>query len=184
MRGRAGRWLAQCLAVGLLVTGFLGGVVWLGRWGLEQIRGQDRYLVPFAEIDCGAPEGLDRQVFLDEVQYLGRLPDRLDVLDDELPDRLRQAFALHPWVAKVGEVTRTPPRHVAVALTFRTPVLAVKWDGELRAVDGAGVLLPKNAPTRGLPVYDGEPRPPRGPPGTRWGDPDLEREARKLHGGK
>jgi len=64
------------------------------------------------------------------------------------------------------------------------PVLAVPWGGELRAVDGAGVWLPNNAPTRGLPVYDGTPRPPRGPPGTHWGDSDLERVARKLRADK
>ena len=54
--------------------------------------------------------------------------------------------------------------------------------GHIRA--RAGVLLPKNAPTHGLPVYEGTPRPHRGPPGTRWGDADLENEARKLRADK
>lgn len=177
-----GRWLVRSAGLVLLVAGFLAGVIWLGHWSLAQVRDQDRYQAALADIDCDVPEGMERRAFLDEVQYHSRLPDRVNVLDDDLPQRLARAFARHPWVETVDDVQVTPPRHIAVRLHFRTPVLAVPWDGELRAVDGDGILLPKNAPTRGLPVYDGVPQRPRGPAGTHWGDTDLERAARKLRG--
>ncbi len=184
LRGRLGRFVVGSAVVVLAALGLLAGIIGLGRWSLAQVHDDPRYLVPVADIDCPAPEGMERPEFLGEVQYLARLPEKLNVLDEDLPRRLRQAFARHPWVEKVDAVTVTPPRHIGVKLTFRTPVLAVRWDDELRAVDGDGVLLPKRAPTRGLPVYDGTPRPPRGPPGTHWGDSDLERAARQRRAEK
>src|SRR5207249_8025506 len=136
--------------------------------------------VPFGDIECEPPEGLDRATFLGQVQYEARVPERLNVLDEELPRQLREAFARHPWVEAVDDVALEPPRRIRVRLTYRTPVLAVRWDGALRAVDGQGVLLPKTAATHGLPVYAAEPQPPKGPAGTRWGDPNVERQARQL----
>ncbi len=184
LRGRVGRFVLASAAVVLAVAALLAGIIALGHWGREQIHDDPRYLAAVADIDCPAPQEMDRAEFLGEVQYLGRLPAKLNVLDEDLPDRLRQAFARHPWVQRVDAVTITPPRHIAVRLTFRTPVLAVRSGDELRAVDGDGVLLPRNVPTHGLPVYDGTPRPPRGPPGTHWGDSDLERAARQRRAEK
>jgi hypothetical protein len=40
------------------------------------------------------------------------------------------------------------------------------------------VLLPRNAPTEGLPIYDGIAKAPQGD-GKRWGDPKVEAAARK-----
>jgi hypothetical protein len=134
--------------------------------------------VPLADVECEPPPGMTRADFLDEVRYYAGLPEKLSVLDEQLPARLRAAFAQHPWVARVDDVTVMPPRHLHVALTYRVPVLAVRWGGTLRAVDASGVLLPVRASTAGLPVYAGQPRPPQGREGTRWGDPDVERAAR------
>jgi hypothetical protein len=180
LKGRLGRWLMRSALLVVLVALFLAGVIWLGGWAQTQIHDQPRYQVSLADIDCDVPEGMERKAFIDEVQYHSRLPDRVNVLDDDLPEQLGAAFIRHPWVDKVENVHVTPPRHVTVRLRFRTPVLAVQWDGELRAVDGAGILLPKNASTRGLPIYDGVPQRPRGPAGTHWGDTDLERAARRA----
>ena len=141
--------------------------------------------MPLTDVDCNdVPRAWSGPEFLDQVQYDSPLATHFNVLDDDLSAQVKLVFARHPWVEKVDGVKLTPPRSIAVSLTFRVPVLAVRWDEELRAVDGAGVLLPKNAPTRGLPVYEGVPRPPRGPPGTRWGDADLESEARRLRADK
>lgn len=170
--------LLKVLALLLAVAGVLAGLIALGHWGLEHLRARDRYLVPLADVECAPPPGMSRADFLDEVRYYGGLPEKLSVLDAQLPERLRAAFAEHPWVARVEDVTVTPPRRVRVALTYRTPVLAVRWGDTLRAVDAAGVLLPARAPTAGLPVYPGQPRPPQGRPGTRWGDPGVEKAAR------
>ncbi len=179
------------LPVRLLVKGgalllglalFIAGLVALGHFALEQIRDHDRYTIPFASIECAPPPGLSRAEFLEEVQYLGRLPERLRVLDDDLPAQLARAFALHPWVARVERVEVTPSRQVRVRLTHRRPALAVRVGERLRVVDSEGVLLPSKAPTAGLPVFEGQAPPPAGPAGTRWGDAAVEEAARAAAG--
>jgi len=186
LRSRVGRWLLRSALLLLVVAAIVGGVIWLGHLGLGEIHDQDRFKVPLAEVACDVPAGMKRTEFLDQVQYDSPKVTHFNVLDDDLSAQVKQVFARHPWVEKVDDVNVARPRSIAVSLVFRVPVLAVKvnWDDELRAVDGAGVLLPRNAPTRGLPVYEGTPRRPRGPPGTRWGDPDLESEARRLRADK
>jgi hypothetical protein len=165
----------------LLVLGaFLAGLIVLGQWAQNQVRDQERYTVAFADIDCEAPPGLERSTFLDEVQYLASLPDRLRLLDKDLGENLARAFRRHPWVKDVAEVTVASPRQVHVRLVFRKPVLAVPLGTTLRAVDASGVLLPAQAATQGLPVFQGRAKPPIGPAGSRWGDPAVEARARSL----
>jgi hypothetical protein len=176
------RWLVQGVVVIGVAAAFLGGVLFLGRWGLEQIRGQERYLVPFADIECTPPPGLTRAAFLDEVQYESCLPDRVGLLDDDLVQKLTAAFAKHPWVERVDRVLLQPPRKVYVQLAIRRPVLAVPTPEGLIAVDQHGVRLPRNADTKDLPVFDGN-APLPGPAGTVWGDPQVEERARQ-HGRK
>jgi hypothetical protein len=163
-----------------LAGGVLGGVVWMGRQALEQLRGQDRYTIPLSDVQCEPPAGMDRVDFIDEVQYLAGLPAELHVLDDNMPRRLAAAFARHPWVEKVEQVQVMAGNTVRVRLRYRTPVLAVPWNGTLRAVDAGAVLLPADAATDGLPIYQGIPLPPHGPAGTCWNDPDLLAAAQLL----
>jgi hypothetical protein len=165
---------------------FLFGLLRLGKWALGQIRGQDRYTIAFADIDCTPPPDQKRGDFLDEVQYLAEMPSRVRILDEDLAKRLARAFARHPRVASVARVELTPPGRIRIQLLYRTPVLAVLVAGKLRAVDGQGILLPRETPTKGLPVFAGQGAPPRGPPGTPWGDPAVEaaaREAKRTSGG-
>jgi hypothetical protein len=169
---------AGALLVGLALG--VGGLIALGHFAVDQLRDQDRYTVPFAEVECDPPPGLERVEFLDEVRYLGRLPERLRVLDDDLAEQLARAFALHPWVAKVERVEVTRARQVRVRLAHRRPALAVRVGERLHVVDTEGVLLPRNAPAVGLPVFVGKAAPPAGPEGTRWGDPAVEEAARQA----
>jgi hypothetical protein len=173
------RWPFRAMLSLVLVALFLGGIIWAGEWGLKQLQGRDRYLLDFHAIDCQPPVGMDKREFLDEVLFESRLPKQLNLLDDDLRQRLRDGFSKHPWVERV-EVDIKPPKQVVVLLTHRTPVLAVKVGTKVYAVDGNGVLLRPNAPTLGLPIYDGEAKPPQGPAGARWGDPNVEAAARKL----
>lgn len=174
-------WLFKSMLLFALVGLFLAGLIWAGRWGLDQLRGRDRYDVPFRDIECEPPVGMPRRDFLDEVRYVApAIPERLNLIDDDLPTQLKDAFSAHPWVERVDSVEIKPPKRVVVALTHRTPVLAVKIGDKVHAVDGQGVLLPGNAPTIGLPVYDQEAPPPKGAAGTRWGDANVEAAARKL----
>lgn len=178
------RWLIRSLVLVLGVAGFFAGLFFLSRWALESLRGEDRYLVNLADIECLAPPGLDRADFLAEVQYGANapglvLPNQFSILERGLERKLKESFAQHPWVKQVDQVTLEPPRHIQVSLTFRRPVLAVPVGGLLRAVDDQGVLLPKKAATAGLPVYQGKAKAPQGE-GKAWGDPLVERQAREL----
>ena len=98
-------WLTHFLAVALTACLFLGGLVGLGHWAGGQLRDHDRYAVLFADVVCDPPPGSSRADFLEEVQYLAALPDRLQRLDDGLAGRLAEAFAKHPWVETVQATT-------------------------------------------------------------------------------
>ena len=168
---------AAALLAGLAL--FLGGLLALGHFAQEQLRDRGRYTAAFADIDCTPPPPLARTAFLDEVQYLARLSGRLHLLDGDLPRRLAEGFAKHPWVARVEQVEVTPTGRVTVRLAYRRPVLAVRFAAEVRVVDGEGFLLPRDAPTEGLPLHEAE-GPPAGPAGTRWGEAAVEAAARKA----
>src|SRR5438105_10076255 len=97
-------WMLRGLALLASVGLVLAGLIALGRYGLDQVRDRDRYILAFADIDCAPPPGLGRAEFLDEVQYLAGSPDRLRLLDEDLPARLAACFGRHPWGAKVERV--------------------------------------------------------------------------------
>lgn len=97
----------------------VGGVVAVGNLARTSLGPQDRYQLRFADIECPGPPGQDRTEFLEEVRYLGKLPDPVNVLDPALPGQLRAAFAAHRRVAGVEKVTVLPPKRVQVELTFR-----------------------------------------------------------------
>ena len=114
--------LLRLLIALLGIAIFLLAVLWVGQWTRERIAGLDRYTVAFANIDCPPPPNQSLPDFLAEVQYLGGLPDRLHILDESLPAQLADAFARHPEVEKVQNVTVIPLRQVRVQLVFRKPV--------------------------------------------------------------
>jgi hypothetical protein len=113
------RRLAQ-VVLGLAAAALVvGGVLAVGKVARDSLGPHDRYLLAFTDIDCPAPTGQDRVEFLSEVQYNGPFPDRVNVLDPTLPDRLRAAFERHRKVERVGRITIVPPKRVEVELTFR-----------------------------------------------------------------
>jgi hypothetical protein len=175
-----GRWIFKSLLVLLVLVMALAGVVTLGRGALDQLRPHPRYQVAFRDIECTPPPGMSRQDFLDEVQYLAQCPDRLALLDEELSQHLVLAFARHPWVENVEQVEVRPPRQVQVRLVHRTGVLAVQSADGIRVVDAGGIVLPRGAPHAGLPRLEALFSSPRGPAGTRWGDPEIEAAARRA----
>jgi hypothetical protein len=171
------RWIGPALLPVLGAALFLAALAVLGKLTRDHLRHDQRYTIAFADIDCEPPPGMERGDFLDDVQYRSSLPNDVPLLDETVAERLSAAFARHPWVEKVAAVEVSPPRRVQVRLTYRVPVLAVPFDGELRAVDAHGILLPATARVTGLPVYRGTaPRP--GPAGTPWGDAEVEAAAR------
>jgi hypothetical protein len=102
-------------AVGLAVA----GVVAVGNIASHSLGPHERYLLAFSDIECPSPPGQDRVEFLGEVQYIGLFPDKVNVLDPTLPDRLRAAFAAHKRVARVDKVVLLPPKRIQIELTFR-----------------------------------------------------------------
>src|SRR5207244_3915425 len=109
-------------------------------------QGEGRYQVALADIECNPPPTLTRSEFLDEVQYLSGISDRLSLLDEDLEEKLRVAFGKHPWVRSV-RVALKPPDGVSLTITYREPALAVAApeQGSPRVVDKEGVLLPQRA---------------------------------------
>ena len=168
----------------VLVALFIGGLVVVGRAARDHLRQQDRYQLAFREIDCVPPPGVAKKDFLDEVQYLAGLSDRVQLLDDRLSATLGEAFARHPWVEKVERVEIAPAGAIKVRLSYRRPVLAVAAPNRPRpvVVDGKGIVLPANAATEKLPLFKAS-TPPDGAAGTIYGNPAVEAAARKASEG-
>jgi hypothetical protein len=172
-------WLWQVLVPLAGVALVLGGIIAVGQWTRDWLGQQPRTQVAFESLDCPAPPGQSREDFLGEVQYLGGLPSQLSLRDESLPARLSEAFARHPWVEAVDGVSIVPPGRVEVRLRFRTPVLAVRYRGQTRAVDAGAVLLPPSARCDGLPhlnLPDTAAMP--GVSGTIWEDAKVQAAAR------
>ncbi len=164
--------LALALAFGVLV-----GIAWFGSKAGTEVAQQGRYTVAFADIETAAPPGRDRIDFLNEVRYLGDLPETVQSVDPKLSEKLKAAFRKHPWVLEAGDVTVTKQGAIRVALQFREPALAFKIAGEKehRAVDRAGVLLPKETATAKLPMFVNPVLPSNTSAGQTWPDPDVRR---------
>ena len=118
-----------------------------------------------------------REVFRD-----ASLDRPLSILDDGLVEKIRSAFALNPWVAKVNSVRKYHPARVKVDLVYRRPVCVVEIGTERHPVDrGRGPPA-----QRGLFGHGGGPL---SAPGRRRGRPgdarggSLERSARGRGGG-
>lgn len=196
------RWLLNALTPVIAVGLFLGGLLLLGRLTRDWLAQQDRATLALADVECPLPPGRQSLPdFLAEVQYLAGLPDRVNLLDEHLPERLHEAFGRHPWVEKVERI-EVAAETVRVKLVYRVPVLAVVLsdkasDGKAamipirsgplgskngmapaRAVDGQGVLLPVAAVSDKLPVLTTPVPPPKSPPGTPWQDPAVQAAAR------
>jgi hypothetical protein len=154
-----GLWLVS--VIGLVFAGLIS----LGFWLRQQVRPLHAYSLRFDRIDCPDPPGQNHQEFLGEVRYLGELPEKLAILDENTVLRVASAFGRHPWVGKVVRVD-LDQRRPRVQLVFRTPVLAVAQEerGTLRVrmVDASAIVLPGDAGEHGLPRY-------RAPDDTRLG---------------
>lgn len=156
------------LAAGVLLL----AIIMTGKAARNVLRDADRYQIPFSRIDTPSPPGLEREAFLGEIRYYGEFPETVSVLDDSLPERLRTAAARHPWVERVDAVELGPGRRVRMAITFRTPVLAVVTDEggrAVRAVDARAILLPRGADTLTLPHF--KVKGSAGTAGKPWEDP-------------
>lgn len=98
----------------------------------------------------------------------------LSLDDPALADRLRRAFARHPWVREVVSVSLGEPAAAVVEIRCREPVAMVRVKDGLFAVDAEGVVLPSEDFTpesaAAYPTIAHVGTTPVGTAGTRWGD--------------
>jgi hypothetical protein len=168
--------LAPVIGVAVVVLGIMA----LDHTARQQLHGSGRNDSLFADVRCVPPAGLSRADFLGEVQYLAHLPDRLDRTEPGLVERLRRAFAMHPWVEEVERLEARPGEPITAQLRYRRPALAVPLGDRWRAIDASGTLLPESASTQNLIAYRSPVRPPQGRAGTAWGDERLAGATRAV----
>src|SRR5262245_16807358 len=93
------RWAAQLVLPLAGAGALLAGVVALGRH-----LGERGGVVLFRDLECDPPDGMTRQQFLEEAEYLSGVPNRLDGHDPLA--QAEQGLTRHPWVLRVSRVQR------------------------------------------------------------------------------
>lgn len=173
---RIGRRLVVLAVVLLASAAVVAGVRLAGDTALGRLAREERYRVRVADIACEPPPGVDRATFLNEVRYVGDLPETVRGLDPADRRRVAAALAAHPWVEAVAGVDAEPGGVVRARLEYRVPVLAVEVaDGPPRLVDVNGVLLPAAGVPPGLPRLLGKAKRPATPAGKVWDEPAVQR---------
>lgn len=128
--------------IGLLVAGFF--VAW--RYVGGRIADDSTYFLTSSQIEITPPPEWIRADVKQEVADFA-LAKPLDIRERDLTVRIARAFAMHPWVAKVGRVSKRFPAAVTVELEYRQPVAVVEVPLDtgqrgLFPVDAKGVVLP------------------------------------------
>jgi len=135
-----GRWLVW---IGLLTAMFTAGA-WLG-WQVvrDSVLFSESYLVQKEHLFFVSPppEWVRSDVASDAFWTAAR-DGPLYLWQENLCQQLAEAFAQHPWVAKVERVRKSYPARIEVQLQWRRPVCMVFWQNRLLPVDGEGTLLP------------------------------------------
>ncbi len=164
------------------LTLLAAGTLWAG-WYLVWHRVRDHvlsspgYTVSLQDVQITPPpQWIDHNVrdIRADVFRHASLDGSLSIMDDDLAERIHDAFSSHPWVATVVRVTKQPPGRVKVELEYRRPVCMVEVRDELLPVDISGVLLPADdfSPVERsrYPRLVGVDTAPVGPAGESWGD--------------
>jgi hypothetical protein len=132
------------LAAVVMVATIVGLLLAWNRWGAPATTGPDYIVTPDKIELTKLPEWIHADVKAEVVRASSL--SRLKLADRRLVEQVAQAFALHPWIAKVTRVEKRFPAKVLVAVEYRRPVAAVELarEGkrELLFVDADGVLLP------------------------------------------
>lgn len=134
--------LRRLLSLGV-VCGALGGggyAVWLNV--REQLLESEQYRLTLDHVDITPlPEWIRSDVKAEVIRD-AEASGEISVLDEDLTKRIHQAFAAHPWVAKVVRVAKLPPARLEAELVYRKPVCMVQVADGLFPIDIEGVLLP------------------------------------------
>lgn len=166
-------WIRIIVAL-LVVSAAASGGYALWRAVSKQVLASPRYVVVADNVNVTPPPKWIRSDIKDEVVREINLAGPVSILDEDLGERFYEAFAAHPWVAKVERVLKRPPAGVDVEVDYRRPVLMVHVAGGLLPVDAEGIQLltadfsPLEASRYPRLVDIGPSTPP--PAGTRWTD--------------
>ncbi|MEN6449275.1 MAG: hypothetical protein ABFC96_02185 [Thermoguttaceae bacterium] len=167
--GRGRRLLAVLAVAGLIVA----GAVWAWRSLAPRILGSPEFRLTAEQIEITPPPEWIHSDIRGEVFRAPTLDGPLSLMDDDLAKRISDAFARHPWVAKVNRVDL---HRRTVELVYRRPVCMVEVTGVALPlpVDGEGTLLPTDdfspVEAASYPLLSGVERGPTGPPGSHWAD--------------
>lgn len=171
---RTGRRAFKRLASVVIVLGLAAGIYALWKSVRSQIHSMPQFVVTAENVTMTPPPKWIRSDVKGEVVRDINLAGPVSVLDEDLGERFYEAFAAHPWVAKVIRVLKRPPASVDVELDYRRPVLMVHVPDGLLPVDADGVQLltadfsPLEASRYPRLVDASRSTPP--PAGTRWSD--------------
>jgi hypothetical protein len=170
---RSKRPAMRLIVASLLLTAIGSGGYALWKSVQPQVLALPQYVVKAAAVSVTPPPPWIRSDVKGEVVRDINLAGPVSVLDKDLGEQFYEAFAAHPWVAKVVRVIKRPPAGVEVDLVYRRPVLMVQVENGLLPVDAEGVQL-LTADFSALEARDyprieiGRATPP--PAGTRWSD--------------
>ncbi len=111
-----------------------------------------------------------------DVVHQAGLDGPLSLVDPQLTVKMADAFAAHPWVARVERVSKHFPASLHVVVSYRRPVAIVEVDDGAGGlpVDANGVLLPTREFTpdaaSAYPRIGEIHNKPAGSVGSSWGD--------------
>ncbi len=132
------------VVIGLSMCALLGYLAWQ-RVGPLLVASESFRFEPENLVITPAP-GWIRSDIKAEVIAGGAFDQRKSILAEDLVAQVAQAFAFHPWVAKVEQVEKIYPGKIQVQLIYRRPVAVVKLEAtqalELLPIDQQGFRLP------------------------------------------
>ena len=162
----------------LVLIGLLGGGLYAAWIALKpRIVASREYLIGPEQVEITSPPPwITRSDVRAEVFRNPTIDGRLSLLDDDLVERIENAFARHPWVAQVKRVQKEYGT-VKVDLVYRKPVCMIAVHEGLLPVDAEGTLLPlvdfTPVESTRFPCLLGVEQRPTVLPGSRWTDPRV-----------
>jgi len=149
----------------------------------EKVIRQPERLLSAEKIVVSPPPDWVPDRFVEDVLRSSGL-NKTSLLDKNLPQKLMEAFATHPWVEKVEQVDLRFPSGADIKLVYRVPAALVEMSQRgFIPVDRNGVVLPRY-PSDAMSdqqdkhlVIQGVQSMPLGSAGTLWGDPLVQTAA-------
>ena len=154
-----------------VVVGVVAGAVFKYK---DRLLDSPEYRLDPRQVEITPPPDWVRCDLCTEVFRDPTLDGTLSIANDDLVERIAQAFERHPWVSRVVRVVKRHPPRVLVELEYRRAACMVEVPGGLLPVDVEGILLPSErfSPLEAAryPRLSGVGHMPNVPPGRRWPD--------------